>query len=509
MYNSGIMKETARIYFLYVTTFITGAIILAIEVLGTRIVGPFFGTTVFVWTSLIIVTLGALAVGYFVGGYISDKYPHGQILYSVILVSSIFVLAITKIYQWVLVHFDALGMQNGPLCTAIVLFSVPLFLLGLVSPYVIRLTSHAVAMSGATAGKVFALGTLGSIVGGYLAGFYLIDKASLSSIVISLAVVLMCVALIGLFLYNSSRLQYGITVILLIIFSVVLKIPAYVYEDTYTLETVHHEQSTYADLKIVEIAGLRCMVMNGATQSCVTIETGETVFGSTLEMANIITHSTHENPTVLLLGLGAGDLSELLPETVELDIVEIDPRVVVLAKEYFPNSVLENHQLIVDDARHFLRTTEKTYDIIISDLALGNSLPSHVYSAEALGLMKQKLSPNGLALLHITAIHNDKDRLSQSIIETAQHVFPAVIATSPDFSDTERAQSVFVHASTDTAYVYNPEYESLFPDIVEIVSTGEVVTDDFNALDVYATDQLVDFRKSMLNFGGYRLLFSI
>lgn len=497
--------------FLYLTVFVTGGAVLALEVLGARIISPFYGTTVFVWTSLIVVTLGALAVGYFIGGVIADKRPSENILYSIIFIASIFFLIPMKIDQWVLPYTDKFGFHYGPLVSAILLFFIPLFFLGMVSPFIIRLTTDEVYSSGKSSGIVFAVGTLGSILGGYLAGFYLLDKLSIERSLSFISIILFLFVFFGL-AKNLKTKSAILSAFFLITILIVGNLPKHIYKDNYTLQILHHEQSRYGDLKVIEIAGIRCLVMDGATQSCTNLKTNTTVFGSVLEMGRIISDiaTKKEEPTkVLLMGLGSGDLSKLLPKNVILDSVEIDPKVASLGQRFFTVNKDVNQNVYIDDARHFLSTTDKKYDIIVSDLSLGNTMPAYLFSQEAMRLMYSSLEENGVVLMHFSARNNDKDEIMSPVWSTANSVFDTSLITKVSaYEDDDELQSIILHLSKKRDYRYEDKKDSLYKESLVNISSNEIVTDSRNPLYKYSSRNIIEFRDSMINFGGYRMLFS-
>ena len=160
--------------FLYPVVFIVGFAVLVLEILGTRFLVPFYGSTIFVWSSLISVTLGSLALGYFLGGKAADKNPSFSFLCWLIFFAGMAVLAIPHISGFVLVKTDFLGMRFGPLVSAAILFSFPLILLGTISPFAVRLSLKMREEAGRTAGNLYSISTWGSLAGGLLAGFYLV-----------------------------------------------------------------------------------------------------------------------------------------------------------------------------------------------------------------------------------------------------------------------------------------------------------------------------------------------
>ncbi len=127
--------------YLYFSVFISGLAVLILEVLGTRIINPFYGSTIFVWTSLITITMGALAIGYYVGGRAIDKNPKIELMSKIMFLAGVFFLIPMKIDQLVLPVTDQFGLKYGPLVASFVLFFIPLMLLGMVSPMIIRLVT--------------------------------------------------------------------------------------------------------------------------------------------------------------------------------------------------------------------------------------------------------------------------------------------------------------------------------------------------------------------------------
>src|SRR3989344_467198 len=135
------MINKFQTYFLYLTLFLTGAIILVIEIIGTSILAPLYGSTIYVWSSLITVTLACLALGYIIGGIWADKKPLPSIFYLIIFLAGALIFTISKIDGVILPKFLRLGVVWGPLASSVIIFSLPLFLLGMVSPFAIKLNT--------------------------------------------------------------------------------------------------------------------------------------------------------------------------------------------------------------------------------------------------------------------------------------------------------------------------------------------------------------------------------
>ena len=170
--------------YLLFTAVLSGALVMVIEVLGSRVVGPFFGVSLFVWTSLITVTLLALAGGYALGGMISDKYQKPAILFGIILLAGILTLFIPVLKGPVLKACMPLGLKSGAFASTLILFGPVLLLLGCVSPYLVKLAASELRNLGRVVGGLYALSTIGSTVGTVVTGFFLIAYLSVDHIFI-------------------------------------------------------------------------------------------------------------------------------------------------------------------------------------------------------------------------------------------------------------------------------------------------------------------------------------
>jgi len=493
-----------RKYFLYFTVFVTGAVVLVIEILGTRILAPFFGATIFVWTSLITITLGALALGYFVGGKAIDKKPEPRILFSTILAAAFFVFLIMKIDQWALIMSDSLGLKWGPLLSAAILFAVPLFLLGMAGPMVIRLTSDDISHSGSSAGKVFAVSTIGSIIGGILAGFILIPRFSLTEILNSSAIILAILTLVGLILFQfkNRQMQRDVAVLVLIIIGFGLFLPKYQYTDKYSFNVLHQEATHYSDLKVLEVGFTRCLAMDGALQSCILTTTNKPSFSFIGEIHRLVGERNPKN--FLLMGVGAGNVLEDFPGETKITAVELDPRTIEMGKQYFNLKDDQYEKLVISDARYFLRQNQEDFDMIFYDMAVGNVFPSHLFSREAFETVKEDLSDDGLFLLHLQGGFGREDKQVGAVVKTLKEVFPTVFLTATEL---EQYTTIIVHASSDLNYTFENTGSRLRE--VPINWQEEVIlTDNQNPFELVSLDKLSIFLDEMKNFGGFRMLFT-
>ncbi len=186
---------------LYVVVFVCGGVLMAFEMAGSRILAPTFGSTIFTWGSLIGVFLAALSLGYFVGGGLADRVPKFSLLGTIIAVAGLLVLLTPLIAayccHWIDLRLGA-GNRANPLFASVLLFFLPSMLLGMVSPFSVRLQAQSVATMGNVAGRLYALSTLGSIAGTLAATFWLVPTFWTSNTVKALGVCLILVSLLAL-----------------------------------------------------------------------------------------------------------------------------------------------------------------------------------------------------------------------------------------------------------------------------------------------------------------------
>lgn len=183
--------------------FICGAVVMSFEILGSRVLAPNFGSSVFVWGSLISVFLAGLSVGYYMGGRVADINPSSGKLGLIIIVPGVlfltFPLYSTPISDWIFMM--DLGVRSSPLLASAILFLIPSVFLGIVSPYTAKLMICSLHTSGKTIGTLYALSTFGSIIGTLVTSFYLITLAGVSALIMGQGVLLIACA-IPLFLIN-------------------------------------------------------------------------------------------------------------------------------------------------------------------------------------------------------------------------------------------------------------------------------------------------------------------
>ncbi len=201
-------------YLLQFVVFTSGAVLMGLEIIGSRVLAPYFGNSIFVWGSLISVVLAALSVGYYWGGQLSTRSPSFVGLLILLLIPGVLIFLLPFIYPqvnyWIAnVNF---GNRMNPLIASAIYFLPPGIFLGTVSPYAVRLSATALATVGSTAGTLYALSTAGSIFGTLITAFYLIPVLGVTGIIHSLGLTLMCLSTLSGAIFYLHRYRKAVTI---------------------------------------------------------------------------------------------------------------------------------------------------------------------------------------------------------------------------------------------------------------------------------------------------------
>src|SRR5438093_5869034 len=200
-------------WLLILLVFVAGASSLAVELSASRLLAPYFGTSLFVWANLIGLILLYLTIGYYLGGRLADRYPRPAVLY-VLTTTAAFLIGLIPfisrpILYWSLSAFATYSVSvfYGSLVSVILLFAIPMILLGCVSPFAIRLSVERVGKSGRTAGQLYAISTAGSILGTFLPVLWLIPTIGTRMTFFVFALALLLMSIIGLVATRFDNLQ--------------------------------------------------------------------------------------------------------------------------------------------------------------------------------------------------------------------------------------------------------------------------------------------------------------
>jgi len=470
-------------------------VILVVEILGTMIVAPYYGTTVYVWSSLIGLALLALTGGYFIGGFMADRNPSFNRMYLIILVSSLLVLCIPYIAPPVLKSTNALGPRMGALASAAILFTLPLLALGMVSPYAVRLRLEGIQDAGMTAGSLYGVSTIGSVIGAIMTGFFLIPLIGVKAIIDIMAALLAVISL-AWFIFGAKK-KAAIAVFLVLVPIIVFK--NHEEDPSYRrgAKIIYHSQTLYSKLRIVDyVERYRAMILDNALQTIYDMGKKEYDLGY-IKMFVTSAKQLKGAKTALVIGLGGGAMDKVLRSIwLEVENVEIDPHVADAAKNYFDFDGV----VTIADGRNFVRNTKKKYDMIILDAYNGFSVAQFMLSREAFAEMKNALNPGGALVINTVGklsqskdgLPEPKDRLIFAVNNTLSSVFKYVSIISDVYGI-----SNYVYRASDTDIAVPPGFMAVNPRL-----TKTVVTDNYNPVESLTNDIIEDWRAEEIRRTG-------
>lgn len=492
--------EKINTYKLEITVFTSGAVVMILEIVGSRVLAPGLGNSTFVWSSLIGVILGAMSLGYWLGGRLSDKKATYNKLSDLLLLAGISVLILNIIKSPVLNFFSlTLNVRTASVMVGIVLFAPAGTILGMVSPFAIRLKLDSIKNSGATIGALYALSTLGSIVGTFLAGFVLISYFGTSKIIFLLSIILI---LLSIFVYPRRLLKSKILLILFLVLTI------YVYgliqkddvaKGHIDLDTAYSRILIYNT--IYEERPVRIMSMDKISMSGMFLDGNDLVFDYT-KGYNLAEHFNNNIYSALMIGGAAYSYpKEFLTRypNATIDVVEIDPEVTELAKKYFRLKDNPNLEIYHEDGRIFLNKNKKQYDVIYGDAYTSIfTIPFQLATKEAAQLMYDSLSDDGVVIVNIISTGTGpKSGLFASEYFTFKEVFPQVFAFQVEDKELSSVQNLMLVASKKNSHIDlnspNAElayYLNLYIPNDLISEDGIVFTDEYAPIE-YFTSKLL------------------
>ena len=464
----------ARQLRLLVAVFVSGAVVMSLELLGSRLLAPVFGNSIFVWGSLIGVVLSALSAGYYLGGKLADLKPSFQILSTLIFAAGILVLTLPAIAPTVFALVISLNIveEYSPLLAATLLLAPPSVLLGTVSPYAIRLVAESVESLGKASGNLYALSTLGSIVGTFVTVFILIPIFGVNKIIFGMGGLLLVVAFLGL----SLKLKAVVIMVLIMLpFAAPYMISRQLTVAAYTLalgDTVFETDTPYHHLVVADYydptsqSMIRVLIMDDNLHSAMDLQDpNRTVFSYTdyFNLGFLL------NPKITrVLFIGGGGFTgpkQFLRDypNVTVDVVEVDPEVVSVAEEYFGvNASNPRLHIFTNDGRIFLQGTTKRYDLIVLDAYSRSYVPFHLMTLEFFKLVSSHLTSNGIVISNlISGVETDNDQLLSAEVNTMHAVFPDVYAFPVEGTAYIDPQNVEILATNSTQHLTEGEFEQL------------------------------------------------
>jgi predicted membrane-bound spermidine synthase len=485
-----------RLY-LYITAGITGAAIMIVEILGAKILAPWFGTSHFVWTAQIAVTLVALAAGYYAGGRLVGSAPRLGRLYGAIAIAAAYLACAVALRQPVVFLFLDLPLAAGSLLSSVFLFFPPLGLLAMTGPFLVRVLTRTVNEVGGNVGRLTSVSTIGSFIGTLAIGYLLIPLLPNSTTMYATAA--LC-ALISAAWFLLWRRRAAALAGIAAIFAVGAAAGAWglAHEGfrVSSLEEIYRGNSNFGVLQVLQQRDrpYRFYLTDYLIQNTYDVTQGRSVSMFTYMLQDLARAYTPGLPRVLCIGMGVGIVPrELAREGSRVDVVEINPAVAPVARRFFDLDT-SAFRLVIADGRQFLNTCSEQYDAVILDAFNGDSSPSHLMTREAFMSIRRVLKPDGVLVMNSFAdMDPSSDYLGASLARTLRSVFAGLRVHG-----TRGGNMLFVASPrADLSILHPPVFTDVHADALTEVrdafstlwepdpSHGTILTDDFNPVEFY------------------------
>lgn len=404
----------------YLYAAMEGAVVMAVELIAARMMAPYFGSSLFVWVSVIGITLLSLALGYFAGGKLADKYARITTIYWVMLFASCFLMLMQYSSQSLILALMEMEMSTAAAVVGFLLILPPLACLGMLPTLLIRHLTTRINDTGLITGRVFTISSASGIIALPLIGFYIIPEYGLTgpSILIGLLV-----GMIPFFRLLSQKKYSSLLFILVFLISFSQRNSISPSPD---LRILAYKEGLLGQILVADVfkngSGVqtndRLLFINRIGQTFVDNNTHNSKWNY-ITFSSAIVSKLPENSKALVLGLGGGTVANVLHNNLKfsVDAVELDERIVETAKQYF--SLNPDINVTVDDARHYLEESTQSYDLIFFDVFRGDIQPAHVMSLECFKKAKSLLNKNGLIIVNFNGFLNgDAGKPGRSVYAT-------------------------------------------------------------------------------------------
>ncbi len=406
---------------LLLLAFTEGAAVMIAQIAGAKMLAPLYGTSLYVWGAVIGITLVSLTAGYFLGGLLSYRERRRELVYWCMLIAGLLIVLMPTAAHALMTMVGDMETIRAILLLTLVYLSPPLLLLGMTPPLIISILASEVGESGNTAGRVYAISTVGGILGTFGAGFWLIPGFGLTQTAIAAGIGLSILPLILLL----GRRHWPALLCPLLIAAILFPRGAAV--DHPRVDILYESEGLLGQLKVMDIGFPRAdgsiartdriLFVNRTGQTWINRDTGEPMWDY-VKFLKTVGSLAPEGSRTLLLGLGGGIVAKKMQELGHtVDSVELDERIAGIARDYF--DLDHSGDVIVDDGRHFMRSTDRRYDLIIFDVFQAEVPPAHMLTLEAFRELRGLLNPGGFVIINYSGFITGTTGLgSRSIYKT-------------------------------------------------------------------------------------------
>lgn len=504
--------------YLYFAVFAGGLTTLGLEFAASRLLGSVFGTSNLVWASVIGLILIYLTAGYFLGGRWADRSPQPRTLYSLLawgaFTAGLVPLVARPVLRLAAEAFDqlAVGVLFGSFAAVLILFSVPITLLGMISPFAIRLAISDPQQAGQVSGKIYAISTLGSFLGTFLPVLVTIPLIGTTATFFSFSLFLLLVALVGLWLAEGPRAAARLLWMLIVLALLAVFLIGGPLKTT--AGQIYERESAYNYIQVLERNGFRYLRLNeGQGVHSVWHPTQLDYAGPWEQFLaapffNAPPYPLGQVQSMAIIGLAAGTAARQATAVfgpIPIDGYEIDPAIIEVGRRYF-EMTMPNLTAYAEDGRWGLQRSTRTYSIIAIDAYRPPYIPWHLTTREFFQIVRDHLRPDGVAVINVGHAPGDR-RLIEGLAGTMQTLFPSVFVMDVPGSFNAIVYATMAPSSWENFYqnmLFLMAQQDTPPLLLEAVKRvvenqrptpvpAEVYTDDLAPIEWITNDMVLNY----------------
>ncbi len=505
--------------YLFIAVFFSGFTTLAVEMSASRLLGNFFGASNLVWASIIGLILIYLTAGYFLGGAWADRSPRHRTFFQILawgaFTAGLVPVAARPVLRTAAAAFEnlELGILFGSFSAVMILFIIPVTLLGTASPFAIRLAIHDARQAGRISGYIYGISTLGSFIGTFLPSLILIPWVGTYRTFLVIAGMMLVVALVGLWRTAGWRILTAYLWMPVVI--AILAVVGLPGTDKAPRGLIYEGESAYNYIQVLGYDDLRILALNEGQGIHSMYHPTQLGFNGPWEQVlagpyfNPAPYHPDRVQSLAIVGLAAGTTARqataVYGEDIAIDGIEIDPKIVEVGRKFFDMN-MPNLNVIIQDGRWGLAHSNKRYGIISVDAYRPPYIPWHLTTREFFQEAYDHLAEDGVLVINVGRAPNDR-RLIDAISSTIASVFPSVyVMDIPDtfnsiiYATVQPTQAANLGANLayltglgDVHPLLIAALQTAQANLQPAVVTGQVFTDDLASIEWITNTMIFDF----------------